>query len=379
MVPALRALLIAFLLASPGIGVGIETATANPLTDIPGIVREALTISIQPDGLGPFKLEAGVIRPAAAGRHPLLIWSHGTPRDPDDRAKTNPNTASHTAIAFAQRGWAVVSLVRRGYGQSDGPYAEGSGACRNPDYRIAARASRTDILEALKQLIGQSYVDPTRIMFAGISAGGFASLAAAAERPPGLVAVLNFAGGRGSDKPDSVCGESNLVDVFGEFGGKVAVPTFWAYAANDHFFRPELVQRFHEAFARAGGKAALTSLPAFGSDGHFLTSSEGMSKWRDPLDQWLRVHNLPTWPSPIMPAAGSIPAYPGWSGNALTEFDRYLASTGVDKAMAVSDRGGYAWRGNRRSPEEAAAAAVAACAEKNGICRVYAINNALAR
>ena len=74
-------------------------------------------------------------------------------------------------------------------------------------------------------------------------------VAAAAQQPPGGVAVLNFAGGRGSDKPYSVCDADQLVETFGTLGKTVRVPTLWLYAANDHFFGPKLAQRFFKAAA----------------------------------------------------------------------------------------------------------------------------------
>ena len=49
----------------------------------------------------------------------------------------------------------------------------------------------------------------------GRSAGGFASIALAADPPPGLAAVINFAGGRGSRADDDVCDEDALVRAFG--------------------------------------------------------------------------------------------------------------------------------------------------------------------
>jgi dienelactone hydrolase len=43
------------------------------------------------------------------------------------------------------------------------------------------------------------YVDASRIILAGQSAGGVAALYAAAQAPEGLVAVISFAAGRGAD------------------------------------------------------------------------------------------------------------------------------------------------------------------------------------
>lgn len=376
----LRGLLALFLFAGqcpPGLA---QSSAAHPPGTAPGILRERITVPISPGGAGPFRLEAMVTRPAADGRYPLMIWSHGAPRDPLDRPKTSPAWAAATVISFAQRGWTVVSLVRRGYGQSEGGYAEGVGSsCRNPDYLSQAKVSGADVIEALKTLSKRPDVDSRILVLAGISAGGFASLGAAAEHPPGLAAVLNFAGGRGSDKPDSVCNADKLVEAFGALGAKITVPTFWAYSANDHFFGPDLAQRFHAAFTKAGGKATFAALPAFGEDGHRLTTQEGMTLWRDPLDRFLRIQRLPTWASPEKLPTPFLPPPPGASATLQTEFDRYLTSTQFEKAFALGLRGAFAWRSGKATAEEAMEEALTACRRNGADCRIYAINNTLAR
>ena len=68
------------------------------------------------------------------------------------------------------------------------------------------------------------------------------------------MAGVSFAGGRGSDKPDSVCREDRVIDSFAEFGKRSRLPMLWVYAENDHFFGPALAEKFRDAFVRAGGR-----------------------------------------------------------------------------------------------------------------------------
>ncbi|MFY7959154.1 MAG: CocE/NonD family hydrolase [Elsteraceae bacterium] len=377
---ARRGLMIFLLLFGVDAPASAQSNHAHPPGAPPGLHRERITVPISPGGAGPFRLEAMVTRPAGEGRHPLMIWSHGAPRDPLDRPKTRPTGSAEAVFALSQRGWTVVSLIRRGYGESEGGYVEGAGfTCANPNYRAQARISGVDILEAVKVLSKRPDVDPGVLVLAGISAGGFASLAAAAERPPGLAAVLNFAGGRGSNKPDSVCDEEQLVEAFGALGARIKVPTFWAYAANDHYFGPELAQRFHEAFTEAGGKATFAALPAFGEDGHRLTTREGVALWRDPLDRFLRIHRLPTWVSPERLATPFLPPPPGASANLQGELERYLRTLQFEKAFAIGPRGAFAWRSGKATAEEAIAESLNVCQRNGAECQIYAINNALAR
>jgi dienelactone hydrolase len=361
--------------------VAAPAAAAAPLAQLPGLVREAVSVPFGPPGGKLLQLEALVTRPAAAGRFPLVVLSHGAPRSAADRPATSPASggASTVAIEFARRGWVVLSLVRRGYGRSDGPFVESPGPCANPHYLAAGRKSAEDIVAGIQFMHRQPYVDPSRTMLVGISAGGFASLSTTAEPVPGIVAVLSFAGGRGSDKPDSVCSPTVLVDAFGELGKTVRVPTLWFYADNDHFMGPALARRFYERFTAAGGTASFVKLPAFGDDGHHLFNAAGLALWRDRVDTFLREHALPTWPQRVVEATPALPPSPLLQSHGREEFERYRASTGFEKAFAVSASHHFAFVSGRRSPEEAAHDALAECARNAGDCRIYAINNALAR
>jgi pimeloyl-ACP methyl ester carboxylesterase len=91
-------------------------------------------------------------------------------------------------------------------------------------------------------------IDPTRALLLGVSAGGFASIAAASLHPAGVVGVVNFAGGRGSVSADNVCNPEDLVAAYSAYGRAVRVPSLWIYARNDLFFGPELAQRMFAAF-----------------------------------------------------------------------------------------------------------------------------------
>jgi dienelactone hydrolase len=271
-------------------------------------------------------------------------------------------------------------VVRRGYGQSQGSYVEGSGGCAHPNYRAAGAAAAADIVATIAFMGGQAHVDATRVMLVGVSAGGFASIAAAAQRPPGLVAVLNFAGGRGSDAPDSVCQPDALVEAYGAFGRTVRVPTLWLYADNDHFFAPALAQRFFASFQAAGGTGTFVKLPAFGADGHLLLSDAAIPLWRDRVDAFLREHRLPTWAKPVVEAPATLPAPHGLSSNGREAFAHYLTSSNFEKAFAVDGAGShYGWASGRRSPAEAVREALDICAKHAPDCRPYAINDAPAR
>jgi dienelactone hydrolase len=117
----------------------------------------------------------------------------------------------------------------------------------------------------------QNFIDPSRTILVGHSAGGWATLAAITNNPAGVVGAINFAGGRGSDAPGRVCEPERLLASAREFGSRTRVPTLWLYAENDKFFGPALARELFSVFtASHHGEDAFVSLPAFGEDGHTL-------------------------------------------------------------------------------------------------------------
>jgi pimeloyl-ACP methyl ester carboxylesterase len=235
------------------------------------------------------------------------------------------------------------------------------------------------VIATVKAMASRDDIDPQRVLLVGVSAGGFASIAAAAQHPPGVVAVIAFAPGRGSTGPDTVCQEDKLIQAYGVYGRTIRIPTIWFSAKNDHYFQPALAHRFFAAFTGAGGTGEFVDLPAFGKDGHFLLDSDGVPLWRDRVDAFLRAHQLPTWAKPIAESMPSVRPPRQLGTNGRKGFDSYLADANFEKAFAVNRDGGYGWDSGYRSGDEAAQAALASCRKHGPGCEIYAINNALAR
>ncbi len=101
---------------------GWATARAEEVTPLPGLVRESLTLQ-GPHG----RLEALVVRPDAPGRFPLALITHGMPRDETQMPAMAPEVLLNPAVAFAQRGYASVVVMRTYYGRSEGAFQEAWG------------------------------------------------------------------------------------------------------------------------------------------------------------------------------------------------------------------------------------------------------------
>lgn len=238
-------------------------------------------------GAEPTYIDVTVFRPEGKGPFPIVVLSHGSPRNAEERRLEGRQRLAAQSEQFVRMGFAVLVPTRRGYGNSGGEWAEAYGPCSNPDYYKAGLESARDMRAALEAVRGQPWADADRVVLAGQSAGGFGSVAAATLPLRGLRAVVNFAGGRGSLGPDQVCGESRLVDAMARYGAAARVPELWIYSANDRFFPPSLARRMYEAFVRAGGAAEFVEAPANGLDGHGYFA-RAMDDWAPRVAAFLR-------------------------------------------------------------------------------------------
>lgn len=330
----------------------------------------------EPGGSRALELEAIVVRPDDGLAHPLAVLNHGSPRNAADRSTMSPYRLWPQAVAFARRGWIAVVAMRRGYGNSQGEWAEGYGSCSNPDYATAGRAGAGDIAAVARYISGQSYVSKGKWISVGHSAGAFATVALTSDPPRDLAAAIVFAPGRGSTAPDAVCGEKQLVAAFAQYGKTSRVPLLWIAAENDHFFGPRLVPMLTSAFANAGGNLTFVRTPAFGEDGHQLfTSTTGTSIWSPVVDRFLAANSLALRDRPIDLTPPDVAAPTGLGGRGRETFKTYLES-GPNKAFAVSSDQRFGWATGRRSVEEARQAAMDYCTSSTSAqCRVVNVNN----
>lgn len=219
----------------------------------------------KPDGPGPF---------------PILILSHG--RSPTDRRDPPRFRYTRQARYFVERGFAVFTPTRIGYGEYSTQFdPEDSGGCNSKDYAPMAKAASTEILAVLDYAKRQSYADPKRVLLVGQSVGGYSTVAAAAHNPDGLVGAINFAGGSGGNPvthPGNPCQPNRLEDMYARFGKTAKVPMLWIYTENDLYFGPAYSKAWHEAFVKAGGHADYRLLPPFAKNGHTLFAG-GMEIW----------------------------------------------------------------------------------------------------
>jgi len=240
-------------------------------------------------GGGQLLLETAVYQPLGPGPFPLVTINHGKPR----LGSTDPQSMhpSYGAAAhwFVTRGFAVAVPMRSGYGLSQGSISDTVGPCGDRDYFATALKTAADMEGVVAYLRNQRFVDRTRIIIVGHSYGGLGGLGVAYDKPGGVIGIINFAGGAGSNRPGEICsGSERLIAAVGRLGEGNLLPQVWLYAANDHYFEPSLAHAMFEAY-RAGsrGPVSFVDLPAFGDDGHLTFSRGDPAIWAATVDRYL--------------------------------------------------------------------------------------------
>jgi dienelactone hydrolase len=247
---------------------------------------QRLTISLSGRS---FSLAARVFRPGGDGPFPLVVINHGTPVSLAD-APSIKLGYTRAARWFESQGSMVVVALRPGFGSSDGPYMESTaGSCANRDYVQDGQetaAVEAAIVASAATLKG---ADARHIIVVGQSAGGFGAIALADAPATGVVGVISFAGGRGGDDQEHICGGAQrLIDATAYLGRGNQLPQLWLYAANDHFFAPPLAHAMAAAY-QAGSSAPVhfVDLPAFDGDGHNTFAQADPSVWSPAVTAFL--------------------------------------------------------------------------------------------
>ncbi len=240
-------------------------------------------------------LPTRVFVPAGQGPFPLAIISHGSPANPEQRAKMKPPEYMPGTRWLLSRGYMVVLPLRRGYGLQGKAWSEAYGKCEMPDYIKAGLATADDIEAAVRYFSSLPNVRKDQILLVGQSAGGWGSIAAASRNPPGVIGVINFAGGRGGyagGEPNRNCAKDKLIEAAAFFGRTARVPSLWIYTENDKFFDADLSRDLSEAYRGAGANVEYVLLPSFGDDGHrVFPAREGRHLWQSITNRFLdQIH-----------------------------------------------------------------------------------------
>ena len=322
-----------------------STPQPNPPQQALHLVQKEMFVpapGVYPNGLD--VLEVYLTLP---GKHPLVVLTHGTAADPQDRMHVTPWAQLPQALWFARRGYVAIVVVRAGYGKSGGKQDSTNGGCR-PGYGSfdeTGEASTVDLRTVMKFAQGLPEVDTGTILSAGVSTGGFAQVALSADPPPGLKAAISFAGGRGGDGHEHNCNLSGVVDAFRIYGKSAHkhgdLPMLWIYSENDHWFPPAMAQQFQAAYTKSGATDQFVMAPPDGTDGHHLYMH--VAAWSDTVETFLKAHNLLPLGDQVLPAPEppDVPMPAGLKASDAETWKRFLLAP-LYKTL-VADENGKLW------------------------------------
>ena len=331
-------------------------------------------VRVPVDPAGTLTLETTVYKPDGAGPFPLVVFNHGKiVGDPRAQERSTPLSF---AREFVRRGYVVVAPNREGFGRSDGAYRQDG--C---DVERNGIDQASDVAATISWMSTQSYIDATRIVVAGTSHGGLATLAYGTEAAPGVRALLNFSGGLRQDA--CVDWQGNLTRAFDAYGRSGAVPSLWLYGDNDSVWARPMAAALYSAYTAHGADATLIDFGPYKNDAHRLVGDrDGVEIWWPAVESFLARIGMqtsvryrvaaPALPQPSgfasLDAVNAVPFLDEAGRSGYRTFLRQYSS----RAFAVSESGAWSWAEGGDDPD---AIALANCERESGdACRLYAVN-----
>jgi dienelactone hydrolase len=320
-------------------------------------------------------METTVFQPNGPGPFPLLIINHGKEAGaPSAQAR---DRFIFMATAFVKRGYAVMVPMRQGFANSTGRYKDfGCNMTAN------GFSQANDVRDAVNFARQQDWVDGERIIVAGQSYGGLATMALGTQELPGVRGLLNFAGGL-RDDANSCDWQGELVHAFAKYGAANRIASLWMYGANDSLFGPALVARMHTAFVHAGGNATLVEYGPFKRDAHgMIASRDGEKVWWADTERFLKQIGMPTEvryavvAQPTLPGTDfakldDVDAVPFMGEHGRSAYREYLGKM-TPRAFAVAPNGAWCWAEEGEDPDRRA---LATCEKKGGQpCKLYSVD-----
>ncbi len=361
------------IVTAPG-ALAANTGVMPPALD-PTVNEQVVMLPVSQNNQS-IRLETTIFRPPGEGPFPLLLMNHGKERG--DPAHQKRDRFLSLSREFVRRGYAVAVPMRRGFSQSGGEYTEYG--CNMKDN---GQQQADDIVAVLDTLVKQSWVDRSRIVVAGQSYGGLATMAFGARHYPGVRGLLNFAGGLRIDGGNCDWRDA-LVHAFGHYAASTRLPSLWFYGENDSYFDHPLAHRLQQAYQGAGGPSQLMAYGPFKADAHGMVGSrDGVRVWLPEVERFLKglgmpsevtvaIADTPRPPSTGYAAVDNVNAVPFISDKGRNGYRDYLGKS-TPRAFAISGSGAWSWAEEGDDP---ASRALASCQKNSTLpCQLYSIDN----
>ena len=217
-----------------------------------------------------------LFKPEGPGPFPGLVWNHGSEKNPGRMRQFDS-----VAAIFVPAGYVVFAPMRRGHGDSEGPYimdqlrqAQAGHGAPALAVRLMEGEHLDDQLAGLAYLKQLPYVDPHRLVVAGCSFGGIQTLLAA-ERDVGYRAAVAISPGALSWSGNPLLRDRLVAAV-----RKTAIPVLLIQPPKDASLEPS---RVLGAELERRGKQNMVKVypPDMPEDqqGHCFGGARGMHVW----------------------------------------------------------------------------------------------------
>ncbi|MGV3741912.1 MAG: dienelactone hydrolase family protein [Burkholderiaceae bacterium] len=339
----------------------------------PSLNEEIMMVMASPSAA--VQLETTVFKPPGTGPFPLVVMNHG--KEPGDPKLQKRDRFLALSKEFVKRGYAVVVPMRAGFAHSTGEYTEyHCNMTRN------GQVQANDLQNVLNYFRTQSWGDKDRIIVAGQSYGGLATMAFGTRNYPGVKGLINFAGGL---RTEGGCEwQQSLVTAFAEYGSESQLPSLWFYGENDTYFNHVLARTMHDAYVQNGGNATLVAYGPFKHDAHAMVGSrDGVKIWWPETEKFLKQLGMPTDEVVALPEEPSIPrsnyamvdnidAIPYLKDKGRDAYRTFLGKS-LPRAFAISANGGWSWAEEGDDPAQRV---LANCQKSSGqACKLYAVDD----
>jgi dienelactone hydrolase len=236
--------------------------------------KTAIPVTFASHGL---TLRGWLYRPPGEGPFPVIVWNHGSER--------NPLAHPEPGRFYTRHGFAVFLPVREGHPPSPGTYIQDALAEFQKDHldRLAGWKKIVDLQEhynrsvaaAVEWVKKQPFADADRVVVTGCSYGGIQTLLAA-EKGLGAKAFVPFA-------PAAMSwANTELQKRMADCARNAKAPVFLIQAKNDYNIGPS--EMLGPILGAKGGLNRSKVYPAFGAtpqEGHggFACWEEGIAIW----------------------------------------------------------------------------------------------------
>jgi dienelactone hydrolase len=217
-----------------------------------------------------------LFKPDGPGPFPGLVWNHGSEKSPGTMRQFDA-----VAAIFVPAGYVVFAPMRRGHGDSEGPYimdqlrrAQEGRAAPALAVRLLEGEQLADQLAGLAYVKSLPYVDSRRLVVAGCSFGGIETLLAA-ERGAGYRAAAAISPGALSWNGNPLLRDRLVAAV-----RKTEIPVFIIQPPKDASLEPSRV--LGAELERRGTPHAVKVYPADmpeDQQGHCFGGARGMHVW----------------------------------------------------------------------------------------------------